>query len=90
MTYSGYGDLNEADYKSDVYTPVRIVQTLDGQQVLDLTVQKTNTHNPYILIPVPESVQRQPGGEEERLRHEAAVCHQQHRCFDCGNIAWLD
>jgi hypothetical protein len=56
--YSGYGDLNEADYKSDVYTPARIVQTVDGQPVLDLTVQKTNTYNPYILMPVPESVQK--------------------------------
>jgi hypothetical protein len=60
-TYSGYGDLNEADYKSDVYTPGRIVQTVDGQTVLDLTVQKTNTYNPYILMPVPESVQKAAG-----------------------------
>jgi hypothetical protein len=60
-TYSEYGDLNEADYKSDVYTPARIVQTVDGQTVLDLTVQKTNTYNPYILMPVPESVQKAAG-----------------------------
>jgi hypothetical protein len=59
--YSEYGDLNEADYKSDVYTPARIVQTVDGQTVLDLTVQKTNTYNPYILMPVPESVQKAAG-----------------------------
>jgi hypothetical protein len=57
-TYSGYGDLNEADYKSDVYTPARITHTIDGQTVLDLTVQKTNTYNPYILMPVPENVQK--------------------------------
>jgi hypothetical protein len=60
-TYSDYGDLNEADYKSDVYTPARIVQTVDGQTVLDFTVQKTNTYNPYILMPVPESVQKAAG-----------------------------
>jgi hypothetical protein len=60
-TYADYGDLNEADYKSDVYTPARIVQTVDGQTVLDLTVQKTNTYNPYILMPVPESVQKAVG-----------------------------
>jgi hypothetical protein len=60
-TYADYGDLNEADYKSDVYTPARIVQTVDGQTVLDLTVQKTNTYNPYILMPVPESVQKAAG-----------------------------
>ena len=60
-TYSGYGDLNESDYKSDVYTPARITQTIDGQAVLDLTVQKTNTYNPYILMPVPENVQKAAG-----------------------------
>lgn len=60
-TYADYGDLNEADYKSDVYTPARIVQTVDGQTALDLTVQKTNTYNPYILMPVPESVQKAAG-----------------------------
>ena len=60
-TYADYGDLNEADYKSDVYTPARMVQTVDGQTVLDLTVQKTNTYNPYILMPVPESVQKAAG-----------------------------
>ena len=57
-TYSNYGDLNESDYKADIYFPARIVQTVDGQPVLDLTVEKTNTYNPYVLMPVPESVQK--------------------------------
>lgn len=57
-TYSEYGDLNEQDYKADVFFPARIVQTVNGQTVLDLTIQKTNTYNPYIIIPVPESVER--------------------------------
>jgi hypothetical protein len=60
-TYSDYGDLNEPDYKADVYMPARIAQTVDGQAVLDLTIQKTNTYNPYILMPVPESVQKAAG-----------------------------
>ncbi|MGH9257117.1 MAG: hypothetical protein ACRD3C_21365, partial [Vicinamibacterales bacterium] len=60
-TYADYGDLNEADYKSDVYMPARIAQTVDGQAVLDLTIQKTNTYNPYVLMPVPESVQKAAG-----------------------------
>ena len=60
-TYSGFDDHNEADYKSDVYTPARITQTVDGQTVLDLTVQKTNTYNPYIMMPVPDSVQKAAG-----------------------------
>jgi hypothetical protein len=57
-TYSKYADLNESDYKADIYFPARIVQTVDGQTVLDLTVEKTNTYNPYVLMPVPESVQK--------------------------------
>jgi hypothetical protein len=57
-TYSKYGDLNEQDYKADVFFPARIVQTVDGQTVLDLAIQKTNTYNPYIIVPVPESVEK--------------------------------
>jgi hypothetical protein len=57
-SYSNYGDLNESDYKADIYFPARIVQTVDGQTVLDLKVEKTNTYNPYVLMPVPESVQK--------------------------------
>lgn len=57
-TYSEYGDLNEPDYKADVFFPARIMQTVNGQTVLDLTIQKTNTYNPYIIVPVPESVEK--------------------------------
>jgi hypothetical protein len=57
-TYSEYGDLNEQDYKADVFFPARIVQTVDGQTMLDLTIQKTNTYNPYVIVPVPESVEK--------------------------------
>ncbi len=57
-SYSNYADLNESDYKADIYFPARIVQTVDGQTVLDLMVEKTNTYNPYVLMPVPESVQK--------------------------------
>jgi hypothetical protein len=57
-TYSNYGDLNESDYKADIFFPARIVQTVDGQTVLDLSVQKTNTYNPYVIMPVPESIQK--------------------------------
>jgi hypothetical protein len=56
--YSNYADLNESDYKADIYFPARIVQTVDGQTVLDLSIEKTNTYNPYVLMPVPESVQK--------------------------------
>ena len=57
-TYADYGDLNEKDYKADVFFPARIVQTVDGQNVLDLTIQKTNTYNPYVIVPVPDNVRR--------------------------------
>jgi hypothetical protein len=57
-TYSGYGDLNEKDLKADIFFPARIVQTADGQPVLDLRIEKTNTYNPYVLMPVPENVQK--------------------------------
>jgi hypothetical protein len=26
---------------------------VDGQTVLDLTIEKTNTYNPYAIMPVP-------------------------------------
>jgi len=60
-TYSSYGDLNEKDYKADIYVPSRVVRTVDGQTVLDLTIDKTNTYNPYVLMPVPPSVQKVAG-----------------------------
>jgi hypothetical protein len=57
-TYSNYGDLNEADYKADIFFPARIVQTVDGQPVLDLKIDRTNTYNPYVIMPVPDSVSK--------------------------------
>ena len=57
-TYSNYGDLNEKDLKADIFFPARIVQTVNGQTVLDLTIEKTNTYNPYVIMPVPENVQK--------------------------------
>lgn len=59
-TYTNYADLNESDYRADIFFPARILQTVDGQTVLDLTVEKTNTYNPYVLMPVPESVEKAP------------------------------
>ena len=57
-TFSNYGDLNEADYRADIFVPARVVRTVDGQTVLDLTIDKTNTYNPYVIMPVPASVQK--------------------------------
>jgi len=38
--------------------PRRAVTTIDGQTVLDLTIDKTNTYNPYVIMPVPPAVQK--------------------------------
>jgi hypothetical protein len=52
-TYTNYGDWNEADLQSLVLLPRRIVQKHDGVAVLDLTLTKTDTLNPYVIMPVP-------------------------------------
>ena len=56
VTYSDYQDWNESDYKSDVLLPGRIVQTRAGTTILDLTLTVSNTYNPYVVFPVPESI----------------------------------
>ena len=56
VNYSEYGDLNWDDYQADVILPRRIVATIDGQTAVDLTVENTNTYNPYVLMPVPDSI----------------------------------
>ena len=60
-TYSDYGDLNDSDYQADIFSPRRVVRTVDGETVLDLTIQRTNTYNPYVLMPVPDSVRKAAG-----------------------------
>lgn len=57
-TYSDYAELNEPDYRSEVLFPRRIVQKRGGVTLLDLTVERTNTYNPYVVMPVPESVKK--------------------------------
>jgi hypothetical protein len=57
-TYSGYADLNARDYKADILFPRRIIRKRGGATVLDLTVSKTNTYNPYVIMPVPPAVQQ--------------------------------
>lgn len=55
-TFSNYADWNEADYKSDVLFPGRIVRRRAGDTLLDLTVTLTNTYNPYVIMPVPPGI----------------------------------
>ena len=55
-TYSDYGELNEPDYRSEVFFPRHIVQKRGGVTVADLTIERTNTYNPYVVMPVPASM----------------------------------
>jgi len=57
-TYAEYGDWNGSDYLSDVMFPKRIVSKRGNTTISDLTITKTNTYNPYVIMPVPESIGR--------------------------------
>jgi glyoxylase-like metal-dependent hydrolase (beta-lactamase superfamily II) len=57
-TYSDYKDLSEIT--TDVPFPTHIVQKQGGFPVLDLTVTKADTNNPYVVFPVPENVEKAP------------------------------
>jgi hypothetical protein len=58
ITYTGHGDWNGEDYLSDVQFPKRIVQKRGPTTIADLTIAKTNTYNPYVIMPVPPSLKR--------------------------------
>jgi hypothetical protein len=61
-TYAQYADWNDADLPqarralSDVQFPKRITTTVGGKPVLDITITKTDTNNPYVIMPVPPNV----------------------------------
>lgn len=55
--YSDYGDYNDDVYKSDVMFPKHIVVREGGLPILDLTITRTNTYNPYVVFPVPSNVE---------------------------------
>ena len=57
-TYSDYKDLSEIT--TDVPFPSHIVQKQGGFPVLDLTIAKADTNNPYVVFPVPENVEKAP------------------------------
>jgi hypothetical protein len=56
--YNEYGDWNEKDLNSMILLPRRIVQTRDGTTVVDLTISKTDTFNPYVIMPIPAALTR--------------------------------
>jgi hypothetical protein len=55
-TYSDYEELNEPDYRSDVLFPRHTTQERNGSTIADLTAQRTNTYNPYVVMPVPANI----------------------------------
>jgi len=56
ITYSDYAELNEPDYRSDVLFPRHMVEKRNGMTIADLTTQRTNTYNPYVVMPVAANV----------------------------------
>jgi glyoxylase-like metal-dependent hydrolase (beta-lactamase superfamily II) len=54
--YSGYKDLDDPLLQTDVMFPQRITIKQGGFPILDLTVSKVDANNPYLIIPVPDSV----------------------------------
>lgn len=63
VNYADYRDWNEADYKADVLLPGRIVQTRAGATVFDLTLDWSNTYNPYVVMPVPDGISWEDAGD---------------------------
>jgi len=57
-TYADYRDWNADDYKSDALLPGRIVQERNGMRVMDLTLTRSQTYNPYVIMPVPENIRQ--------------------------------
>jgi hypothetical protein len=41
-----------------ILLPRRMVQTRDGNTVVDLTLSKTDTFNPYVIMPIPAVLAR--------------------------------
>jgi hypothetical protein len=58
--YSDYGDWND-DAKADVFLPRHMVQKRGGVTEFDLTLEHTNTYNPYVIMPVPDNVSKAAG-----------------------------
>jgi glyoxylase-like metal-dependent hydrolase (beta-lactamase superfamily II) len=59
VTYAGYGELGGALLlPTDILFPARIMRSQGGHPILDLTIQDVNAYNPYIIFPVPETVEQ--------------------------------
>jgi hypothetical protein len=56
FTYANYEDYNDPENRVDAFFPGRITEKRDGVTILDLTVERTETGNVYVVMPVPDSV----------------------------------
>jgi hypothetical protein len=54
--YSDYAELNEPLNKIDAWYPRHETEKRDGVTIRDLSIAETETGNPYVTMPVPESV----------------------------------
>ena len=52
FTYSDYEDYNDPENRIDAFFPGRITEKRDGVTMLDLTVERTETGNVYVVMPV--------------------------------------
>ena len=58
FTYANYEEYNDPENRIDAFFPGRIIEKRDGATILDLTVERTETGNVYVVMPVPDSVRR--------------------------------
>lgn len=63
--YFDYADLNEPLNRIDAWYPRHEIEKRDGVTIRDLTIVETETGNPYVIMPVPESI-RAAGGARTR------------------------
>ena len=61
--YSDYADFNDANERLDAFFAGRIIEKRGGGTVLDLTVNRTNTGNLFVIMPVPPNVQKAAPGK---------------------------
>ena len=47
---------NDEDLKSMVLLPRHIVSKQGGVTMVDLAITKTDTYNPYVIMPIPSNV----------------------------------
>jgi hypothetical protein len=60
--YSGYEDYNDPENRIEAFFPGHIVEKRDGVTTADLTIERIETGNVYVVMPVPDSVRKASAG----------------------------